>query len=116
MAWLYAAHSPALKGAVAWYGRLEGEQTPLTPKHPIDVAGSLRAPVLGLYGGKDTGIPVESVDRMRAALKAGGNSSEIVVYPEAGHAFHADYRPSYDPEAAKDGWNKLVAFFRTHLA
>jgi len=116
VAWLYAAHNPALKAAGAWYGRLEGDRTPLMPRHPIDVAGSLRAPVLGLYGGKDAGIPLDSVERMRAALKAAGNPSEIIVYPEAGHAFHADYRPSYDPEAAKDGWNKLTAFFEKHLS
>ena len=116
VAWLYAAHSTALKAAGAWYGRLEGDRTLLTPRHPIDVAGSLRAPVLGLYGGKDAGIPLDSVERMRAALKAAGNPSEIIVYPEAGHAFHADYRPSYDPEAAKDGWNKLTAFFEKHLS
>ncbi|RXZ42030.1 dienelactone hydrolase family protein [Crenobacter cavernae] len=109
--WLYAAHNPKLKAAVAWYGRLVGEGAPNTPRHPVDVAGSLKAPVLGLYGGQDKGILSESVDRMRAALKAAGSPSQIVVYPDADHGFNADYRPNYHAAAAKDGWARMLAWF-----
>jgi len=115
--WLYAAHNPAVKAGVAWYGRLQGNASPLTPKHPIDVAQQLKAPVLGLYGGQDGGIPVSSVAAMQEALRGGSaaaKASEFVVYPEAGHAFHADYRPSYRAEAAKDGWERCLAWFRKH--
>jgi len=114
--WLYAAHSPKLKAGVAWYGRLVGQPSELMPKHPIDLVASLKAPVLGLYGGKDQGIPLDTVERMRAALKAAGNPSEIVVYPEAGHGFNADYRPGYDKEAAADGWKRLQQWFRKYGA
>jgi carboxymethylenebutenolidase len=114
--WLYAAHSPALKAGVAWYGRLVGPTTPLQPKNPIDVVSELKAPVLGLYGGADEGIPPASVDQMRAALKAAGKPSEIVVYPDAPHGFFADYRPSYRAEAARDGWKRMLEWFRTHGA
>jgi len=110
--WLYAAHSPKLKAGVAWYGRLVGPKSELQPQHPIDIAGSLKAPVLGLYGGKDQGIPLDTIEQMRAALKAAGNPSEIVVYPEAGHGFNADYRPSYNKEAAEDGWKRLQQWFK----
>jgi carboxymethylenebutenolidase len=112
--WLYAAHSAQLKAGVAWYGRLVGQASDLQPQHPIDVAAQLKAPVLGLYGGADTGIPIETVERMRQALKAAGSRSEIVVYPDAPHAFFADYRPSYRKEPAQDGWNRLRAWFRQH--
>jgi len=112
--WLYAAHNPALKAGVAWYGRVEGPTTELQPKHPIDVAGAIKAPVLGLYGGADAGIPNDTVDRMRAALKAAGKPSEIHTYPGAPHAFLADYRPSYRKEPAEDGWKRLLAWFRGH--
>jgi carboxymethylenebutenolidase len=114
--WLYAAHNPKVKAGVAWYGRLVGPTDELKPKNPIDVASSLKVPVLGLYGGKDQGIPLESIEQMRAALKAAGNPSEIIVYPEAGHAFHADYRPSYQKEAARDGWKRLQAWFKKYGA
>jgi len=113
--WLYAAHNPNVKAGVAWYGRLVGEATKLTPKHPVDIAASLRVPVLGLYGGKDTGIPLDTVEQMRDRLKGCSVKSEIVVYPEAPHAFHADYRPSYRPTEAEDGWHKLQEWFRTNL-
>jgi carboxymethylenebutenolidase len=116
MVWLYAAHSPALKAGVAWYGRLVGPTTPLQPKNPIDVVSELKAPVLGLYGGADEGIPQASVDQMRAALKAAGKPSEIVVYPDAPHGFFADYRPSYRPDAARDGWKRMLEWFSTHGA
>lgn len=118
-AWLYAAHNPQLKAAVAWYGRLVSPATPLTPHHPVDLAADLKAPVLGLYGGADPGIPAETIAQMEAALKAAtGNAaaqaSRIHVYPDAPHAFHADYRPSYRKEAAEDGWQRLLAWFREH--
>jgi len=116
VAWLYAAHSARLKASVAWYGRLVGPTDALHPKNAIDVAADLKAPVLGLYGGKDQGIPPASVEQMREALKRAGKKSEIVVYPEAGHGFHADYRPSYDKAAAEDGWKRLQAWLRTHGA
>jgi len=112
--WLYAAHNPDVKAGVAWYGRLVGETNPLQPRHPIDVAQGLKVPVLGLYGAKDTGIPLESVERMRKALDAGNSRSSIHVYPNSGHAFHADYRPSYNPEDAKDGWSKALNWFSQH--
>jgi carboxymethylenebutenolidase len=110
--WLYAAQSIALGAGVAWYGRLEAPTDSLHPKNPIDVAGELKAPVLGLYGGADSGIPLDSIERMRAALKAAHSSSEIVVYPNAPHGFYADYRPSYQPEAAADGWRRMLEWFK----
>jgi carboxymethylenebutenolidase len=112
--WLYAAHNPDLKAAVAWYGGLKRPGTDLQPKNPIDVIGELKCPVLGLYGGADPGIPVASVDEMKAALKAAHNPSEIVFYPDTPHGFNADYRPSYRPDQAKDGWAKLQAWFKQH--
>jgi carboxymethylenebutenolidase len=114
IAWLYASHNPRLKAAVAWYGRLVGESTANTPRHPIDVASGLTVPVLGLYGGADQGIPPATVEQMKAALKAGASGSDIVVYPDAPHAFHADYRPSYREEPAKDGWGRLQSWFAGH--
>jgi carboxymethylenebutenolidase len=110
--WLYAAHSKQLKSGVAWYGRLEGDKTELQPEHPLDVVAKLNAPVLGLYAGKDTGIPLASVEKMRAALKNSKVPSEIVVYAEAQHGFHADYRPSYKEDDAKDGWQRLLSWFK----
>jgi carboxymethylenebutenolidase len=113
--WLYTAHNPAVKAGVAWYGRLVGEPNPLQPKQPIELAGELKAPVLGLYGAEDQGIPIATVDEMKAAL-AGGNASakasQFVVYPGAPHAFFADYRPSYQQDAAEDGWKRCVAWFK----
>ena len=115
--WLYAAHNPGLKAGVAWYGRVVGDSTALTPKHPVDLAKDLKAPVLGLYGGADAGIPNDTVDKMRAALKDGSaaaKKSEIHTYPEMPHAFNADYRPSYRKEAAEDGWKRAVAWFKAN--
>ena len=112
--WLYAAHNPDLKAGVAWYGRIEGAGTQLQPKNPIDLVKDIKAPVLGLYGGADAGIPNEGVDRMRAALKAARKPSEIHTYPDKPHGFHADYRQSYRKDAADDGWNRLLAWFRKH--
>ena len=118
--WLYAAHQARLKAGVAWYGRLVGAANPVWPSHPIDQVGRLQAPVLGLYGGKDDGIPLASVERMKAALQEQGSAaarrSEFVVYPEAPHAFHADYRPTYRKEAAEDGWSRCLAWFKANGA
>lgn len=110
--WLYAAHNPKLKAGVAWYGRLVGAQTVQTPQQPLDMADAIKAPVLGLYGGADTGIPLDTVWTMQDRLKAAGSKSVLHVYDEAGHAFHADYRPSYRKEAAEDGWKKMQAWFK----
>ena len=115
IAWLYAAHNPRLRGAVAWYGRLAGTAGPLHPRHPLDQAAELHCPVLGLYGGKDEAIPLLTIEQMRAAAAAAGRAVEIIVYPEAGHAFHADYRPSYHQASAEDGWRRLTQFFAAHL-
>jgi carboxymethylenebutenolidase len=112
--WLYAAQQPKLRAGVAWYGRFVGPSNELTPHHPIDLAASLKAPVLGLYAGQDIGIPIDTVEKMRAALKAAGGPSEIVVYPDAPHGFHADYRPSYREAAATDGWKRLLAWFNKY--
>jgi carboxymethylenebutenolidase len=113
--WLYDAHNPAIKAAVAWYGPL-GSRSPT--KNPIDVVGELHGPVLGLYGGADSNIPQEAVEKMRAALKASGNAaaskSDIHVYPDTPHAFNADYRPSYRKEAAEDGWKRCLAWFKAN--
>jgi carboxymethylenebutenolidase len=119
--WLYAEHRKDLKAGVAWYGRLVGTPSTLTPHHPLDLAASLHAPVLGLYGGQDSGIPLTTVNEMKDALEAAGDkgnaaakASRFIVYPDASHAFHADYRPSYRKEAAQDGWKQLLAWFKTH--
>jgi carboxymethylenebutenolidase len=115
--WLYTAHNPRVKAGVAWYGRLVGESTSLFPKHPVDVAGALSGPVLGLYGEKDGGIPLDTVAKMKSALAAGSaaaRASEFVVYPDAPHAFHADYRPSFRKEAAEDGWKRCLAWFKAN--
>ena len=114
--WLYAA-TGKVKAGVAWYGRLQGQTSANTPQHPVDVAAQLKAPVLGLYGGEDTGIPVTQVARMQEALKSGSKAaqnSEFVLYPGAPHAFHADYRPSYRAAEAKDGWERLLRWLRSH--
>ena len=115
--WLYGAHNPSVKAAVAWYGRLVGASNELTPKNPIDLTGSLHAPVLGLYGGQDGGIPLDSVEKMKGALAAGSAAarrSEFVVYPDAPHAFNADYRPSYRKDAAEDGWKRCLAWLKAN--
>ena len=119
--WLYAEQSQNVKAGVAWYGRLVGQPTALTPKHPLDLAAGLKAPVLGLYGGQDGGIPLTTVNEMKDALAAAGakgnaaaRRSEFVVYPDAPHAFHADYRPSYRKAAADDGFKRAIDWFKTH--
>jgi carboxymethylenebutenolidase len=112
--WLYSVHNPKVKAGVAWYGRLVGNKTELTPQQPVDIAPNLKAVVLGLYGGKDAGIPLDTVEQMKAALAKGSSRSQFVVYPDAGHAFHADYRPSYVEADAKDGWRRALAWFKDH--
>lgn len=119
--WLYCARNPAPKVGAAWYGRLSNAVNALQTSSALDVGAKLAAPVLGLYGAKDSGIPVSHVDLMKKELGAGNASaaakaSEIVVYPDAGHAFHADYRPSFHKASADDAWPKMLAFFKKHGA
>lgn len=118
--WLYAAQQPALKAGVAWYGKLVGEKDDLHPLHPADVITKLKAPVLGLYGAKDQGIPVSTVEQQAQSLAASSNgpakASSIHLYPEAGHAFFADYRPSFHPKSAEDGWKRLLDWLKSHHA
>jgi carboxymethylenebutenolidase len=113
--WMYSAHNPSVKAGVAWYGRFTGDKNAVNPSHPFDIAEKLYGPVLGLYGGKDTGIPLANLDEMKTRLSFGNEASktsDFVVYPEAPHAFHADYRPSYRKDAADDGWTKCLAWFK----
>ncbi len=113
---LFAAHSREIKAAVAWYGQIKPDKTPgIRTAGPLDLAGQITAPLLGLYGEADLGIPVADVKEMETALKAAGKTAEFILYPGAVHAFHADYRPSYNPEAAKDGWSRCVAWFTKYL-
>ena len=118
--WLYAAQQPKLKAAVAWYGKITGEKDDMRPRFPTDVVSSLKAPVLGLYGAKDQGIPVATVEQQAQALAASSNAaakaSSIHIYPEAGHAFFADYRPSFHQESAEDGWKRTLDWFKSHHA
>ena len=115
IAWLYAAHNPQLKAAVAWYGRVTGDKTLTSPVHPVDIAHNLSAPVLGLYGAQDESIPQETLENMRQALNAANATGEIIVYPQAGHAFNADYRSSYHEASATDGWQRMLAWFTRYL-
>ncbi len=110
--WLYTAHNKNVKAGVAWYGRLVGDSTAMTPKHPLDVVDQINAPVLGLYGGADAGIPNDTVDKMNAALKEKAKPSMIHLYPDTPHAFHADYRPSYRKAQADDGWKRATEWFK----
>lgn len=110
--WLYSAHSPKVKAGVAWYGRLKSAVDDLHPKHPLDLVAELKAPVLGLYGGADQGIPNDTVEKMNADLKAAGKPSEIVLYPDTPHGFHADYRPTYRKDKAEDGWKRCLEWFK----
>lgn len=112
--WLYAAHNPKLRTAVSWYGQLDGAPSARQPKWPMDLATDVKPPVLGLYGGQDQGIPLDDVESMREALKKAGSKSQLHVYPEAPHAFHADYRPTYRKEFAEDGWRRMLAWFRAN--
>ena len=110
--WLYTAHNKNVKAGVAWYGRLVGDASDMTPKHPLDVVDQINAPVLGLYGGADAGIPNDTVDKMNAALKEKGKPSMIHLYPDTPHAFHADYRTSYRKAQADDGWKRATEWFK----
>jgi carboxymethylenebutenolidase len=110
--WLYAAHNPALKAGVAWYGRIDGEVNDRTPKYPLDLAAQLKGAVLGLYGSADQGIAMDDVEAMKDALAKAGSKSQLHVYDGAPHAFHADYRPTYRKEAAEDGWKRMLAWLR----
>ncbi|MFM9264493.1 dienelactone hydrolase family protein [Tychonema sp. BBK16] len=112
--WLYAAHNPKVKAGVAWYGRLVGDSTPLTPKHAIDLAPTLTVPILGLYGGKDELIPNDTVEKMQQVLNSGSSGSEIVLYPDTPHGFNADYRPTYREKEAKEAWKRLQDWFKKH--
>ena len=113
---LFAAHTHEVKAAVAWYGQLRPAKTPgVRTAGPLDIAAQIDAPILGLYGGADLGIPVADVKEMAAALKAAGKTSDFVLYPRAPHAFYADYRPSFRPEAAKDAWGRCIAWFNKYL-
>lgn len=114
--WLYSAHNAKVKAGVAWYGKLVGQPSATSPKHPVDIAVALGVPVLGLYGEADQGIPLDTVEQMRSLLSRGKSRSEIVVYPAAPHGFHADYRPSYRKEAAEDGWKRMLDWFARHGA
>lgn len=113
--WLYAAHNPNLKAGIAWYGRLTGTRTDLQPTYPLELVRNINAPVLGLYGGADSGIPNETVEQMQKALKDNGKPSEIKLYPDTPHAFHADYRPSYRREQAQDGWARLLEWLKKSM-
>lgn len=115
-AWLYAAHSPALKAAVAWYGPLGGEASALKPKSVLDLAADIKVPVLGLYGGQDKGIPAAQIEAARQKLAAAGAGSKVIVYEDAGHAFHADYRPSYNKADAEASWKEAAAWLKGHGA
>lgn len=112
--WMYSAHNPKVKAGVAWYGRLVGNSTPLTPTNPVDIAAKLKTPILGLYGAQDGGIPVTTVMEMKDALAKGSSKSEFVVFKNSGHAFHADYRPSYVEADAKDGWTQCLAWLKAN--
>jgi carboxymethylenebutenolidase len=112
--WMYAAHNPKVKAGVAWYGKVDGAKNPVTPTYPLDIAAALKGAVLGLYGAKDDGIPLAGVEQMKIELAKGASKSAFVVYPNSGHAFHADYRPSYVEADAKDGWQRCVAWFKSH--
>ena len=114
--WLFATHGPTVKAAVAWYGPVLGTPTAIQPKSPTDVAGELRCPLLGLYGGLDTGIKPDDVQAAAAKARAAGKTVEIVIYPDAPHGFHADYRPSYKAADAADGWMRLQAWFKKYGA
>jgi|SRR6185312_996969 len=120
--WLYSAYTSRFNAGAAWYGRLAGHTSGLQPKNPVDVAAELKVPVRGFYGGKDAGIPLDTVEQMRLGIEAASaaandvsrRASRIDVYPEAQHGFNADYRPAYDPAAARDAWSKMLAFFKEH--
>ena len=112
--WLYAAHSPHLKAAVAWYGPVNTAGTDIQPKNPLDIAGELKCPLLGLYAGQDAGIKVADVRAAQAKAEAAGKIVDIVIFPDAPHAFNADYRPSYRATDANTAWNRMLTWFKTY--
>jgi carboxymethylenebutenolidase len=112
--WLYAAHNPHLKAAVVFYGPLGGAATSIQPKTALELAGDIKCPLLGLYGGLDQSIPVDSVHAAEAKAKEAHKTVEIVIYPDAGHGFHADYRPSYKAADAADAWKRAIAWFHRY--
>jgi carboxymethylenebutenolidase len=113
---LFAAQSPDVKAAVPWYGQIKpAKSAGIRTLGPLDLAAQIKAPLLGLYGEADQGIPVADVKEMESALKAAGKTAEFVLYPDAPHAFHADYRPSYRENAAKDAWARCLAWFNKYL-
>lgn len=112
--WMYCAHNPKVKAGVAWYGKVKGEANPNQKTFPIDIAAELKVPVLGLYGEKDSGIPLDNLQEMKRALTQSPSKSDIIIYPNAQHGFHADYRPSYDQKSARDGWSKMLSWFQSH--
>jgi len=112
--WLYAAHSPHLKAAAAFYGPLGGTPSSIQPQTALDVADKIQCPLLGLYGGQDSGIPADQVHQAEAKAKAGHKTVEIIIYPGAPHGFHADYRPSYRQADAEDAWRRMLAWFRRY--
>ena len=112
--WLYAEHNPSLKAAVAWYGPVDTPDTPIQPHSPLDLAGTLHCPLLGLYGGQDTSIAVEDVATAASRARAAGGTVDLVIFPDAPHGFHADYRPSYRKVDAEAGWERAIAWFREH--
>jgi len=118
--WLYANHNKDVDAGAAWYGRLmnasDATKNPVQPTMPVDFAKDLKVPVIGFYGGLDQGIPLDSVQRMQDELKKGKSKSEIIVYPNAQHGFHADYRPSYNKESSEDAWKKLQDWFKKNGA
>jgi carboxymethylenebutenolidase len=112
--WFFASHNPQLKAAVAWYGPIGGQTSPIQPKTTMDIASDLKCPLLGLYGQQDTGIAVADVEAAAAKARAAGKTVEIVVYPDAPHGFHADYRPSYRKADAENGWMRMQSWFKQH--
>jgi carboxymethylenebutenolidase len=117
IAWLYAEHNPRLKAGVAWYGRVTGAKNAMTPANPLDEVAQLHAPMLGLYGLQDQSIPQDTLEQMKQAIAQGpqvGRGSQFVVYDDAGHAFFADYRPSYKKADAEDGWRRALVWFKQH--
>ncbi len=113
--WLYAAHNPSLKAGVAWYGPLAGTDNDIRPHTAIELASQIKAPVLGLYAGMDQNITAADIDAMRKALAAADNTkSRIDVFADAQHGFNADYRPSYNEKDAKDGWARMLDWFKAN--
>jgi len=114
LVWLYAAHNPHLRAAVAWYGPIRTPTSPIQPHTVLDVASEIKCPLLGMYGGKDTSIAVADVREAEAKAKAAGKTVEIVIYPDAPHGFNADYRPSYRATDALEAWRRMLTWFKAY--